>query len=86
MILRWNGASLSRQDSGTTAGLHGIWGMGSSQIWAVGASGVMLQWSGASWSSVALQQPQTLFAGIWGSGPRDVWAVGQALSIVRYRP
>lgn len=70
----WQPVSLA-STTGATGQLTGVWASGPRDVWAVGASGALVHWDGAVWSSVDAGAPGALNA-VWGSGPRDVWAVG----------
>ena len=76
-MLHWNGTAWTSAASPATDQLHGLWGSGPSDIWAVGWSGTILHWNGTAWTSVS--SPPAAFSSVWGSGPNDVWAVGNLL-------
>jgi hypothetical protein len=57
--------------------LHGLWGSGSRDVWAVGDAGTALHWDGTRWSGTTALAPANLRA-VWGAGPSNVWAVGDA--------
>jgi len=59
--------------------LNGIWGSGSTDVWAVGYNGVVLHWNGAIWSVVDAGVPTVTFHSVWGSGPGDIWAVSDSV-------
>jgi hypothetical protein len=69
--------------SNTLQHLHGVWGAGPDEAWAVGAEGTIVHWNGSVWSAVASSTNQDLRA-VWGSGPGDVWAVGAGPTIVHW--
>ena len=52
--------------------LYGVWGSGTSDVWAVGSGGIV-HWDGSAWTAVLSGIGPS---GIWGSGASDVWAVG----------
>ena len=41
-IVQWNGA-VWQEESGTTAGLKGVWGAPAGELWADGATGAILR-------------------------------------------
>lgn len=51
IILRWDGASWARLESGTDQRLGVVHGRGPNQVWAAGGSseGILLRWDGATW-------------------------------------
>lgn len=49
-ILRWDGMQLRREDSGTTADLHGVAALSPTLAFAVGAAGTIVKWDGTSWT------------------------------------
>jgi len=67
---------------GIGADLHGVWGSGPNDVWAVG-DGTILHWNGDAWSRV-LGDDAAAFGGVWGTGPADVWAVGSGGAIVHW--
>lgn len=76
-------ATWSSATSGTAQDLYRVWGSGPTDVWVVGAGGVILRWNGSAWSGVTSGTGQDLH-GLWGSGPSDVWAVGFAGTIVHW--
>lgn len=55
--------------------LWSVYGMSSSDVYAVGEGGLVLHWNGTAWKSVASGTTRTLF-GVWAAAPGDVWLVG----------
>ena len=97
LILHWDGHAWSKSLELTSPGygpnyaLFGVWGSGSTDVWAVGqncpadsygyaewyqCTYSALHWNGAAWSSATLPKEIGSLNGVWGSGPCDVWAVG----------
>lgn len=52
-------------DSGTREWLHGIWGSGPNDVYAVGTHGTLLHYDGRGWSPMQSGEPSTLVS-IWG--------------------
>ena len=75
----WNDVS-----SGTTQNLSDVWGTASNNLWAVGKSGTILRWNGATWAEVAGVPTKAVLNAIWGSGNDDIWSVGKDGVIVRW--
>jgi hypothetical protein len=61
--------------------LNRVWGSADSDVWAVGADGVILHNTGVRWYLVDSGTVQGLF-GLWGSGATDVWAIGHGQTIL----
>ena len=68
----------------TDVSLLGVWSdPTTSDGFAVGQAGVILQGNGGNWRLVNTGSPET-FVGVWGSSARDVFAVGTAGAIWHY--
>lgn len=68
----------------TSQEMYGIHGTSSSNVWAVGAGGVILRWSGAApWEQQANLMTPNILYGVFTSGPMGVWAVGEAGTLLR---
>jgi hypothetical protein len=86
----WNGMTAS-VDVDQDMDIDGLWGSGTSDVWAVGDSypdffpddGIILHWNGLAWSQLPITGASHLF-GVWGSGANDVWAVGESGDIVHW--
>lgn len=61
---------------GGSSSLVGIWGAAANDVWAVGASGLRLRWTGTAWASAG--SANVTFRGITGFGASDVWAYGSS--------
>ncbi|MBN2560091.1 MAG: hypothetical protein JXQ75_04100 [Phycisphaerae bacterium] len=55
--------------------LNGIWGTGSTDVFAVGDAGTILHYDGWNWTPMDSGTTESL-RGVWGSGPIDVFVVG----------
>ncbi len=81
-ILAWDGASLVREESGTTENLWGVWGASRDDVWAVGGSGfegsaaTVIHYDGTGWSAATLPTLERAnvfaFFKVWGSSASDV--------------
>ena len=63
----------------TTQPLYGIWGSGANDVFAVGACGASLHYTGTAWTGSpghCSHMVPYAFTGIWGSGANNVFAVG----------
>jgi hypothetical protein len=63
--------------------LTAVWGSSPSDIFAVGADGMILHYDGQAWSTMTSGTFKHL-SGIWGSSPSDVFAVGEDGTILHY--
>ena len=66
------------ESSGGSNTLFSIWGTSNTNIFAVGGSGRIVRFNGATWSSMTSPTSRTLLR-VAGSGPSDVWAVGDSV-------
>lgn len=65
--------------SPTTQSLYGVWGAAADgPVFAVGAYGTVLHYTGSSWSQMVTNTFSSSidFHGVWGSSATDVYAVG----------
>jgi len=62
---------------------RGVWGSSSTDIFAVGRSGRIWHYDGASWTQMDSGTEKFLF-GVWGRSPSDVYAVGDEGIILHY--
>jgi hypothetical protein len=97
MILRFDpqAGTFQRQDTPGDQTIFGVWGTGSSDIWAVGGvlgnqqfGGAIWHFDGVSWTAEDLSGlfpsgPPTLLK-VWGRNSTEVYAVGAAGVILRY--
>jgi hypothetical protein len=72
-----------RQDSGTSEILYDVWGLGPTDVFAVGDNGTILHYNGSTWTPQTSGTLNSL-QGVWGSGPTDVFAVGSNGTILHY--
>ena len=80
-MLHYDGTGWSLQSTGVTNG-PGIWGNGSSNVYA-GAWNTMAHYNGSAWSSMSSPQSSVIM-GIWGDNNSDIYAVGYGGSIITY--
>ena len=91
--LRWDGATWSTVDTGTTEDLWGVWGAAKDDLWAVGGTvgagtPVMLHFSAGKFVSVAIDPAEntrdaTAIFKVWGIDG-TTFAVGEAGLILRW--
>ncbi|MBU4273892.1 MAG: IPT/TIG domain-containing protein [Planctomycetes bacterium] len=74
-IMFWNGATLSKQYSGTTHDLYGVTATDATHAWAVGEAGTILFYNGSAWTTQASGTTYDLKA-VSASDNTHVWAVG----------
>jgi hypothetical protein len=68
--------------SGSKKDLLGIWGTGSSNVYAVGKSGTILQYDGSTWNQSSSGITDDLY-GVWGDG-KEVITVGKSGIILKF--
>jgi hypothetical protein len=83
LLLHFDGQHWRRFPTNAVDDFLDVWGSGSSDVWAVGASGVTYHYDGTTWSSVDIGTNLYHF-GVWGSSSTDVWAVGNGGSIAHF--
>ena len=67
---------LEEMNSSSLRNLESLWGFGPSDVWAVGAQGVIRHYAGGdAWTVVPSPVTADLHA-VWGSRTDDVWAAG----------
>jgi hypothetical protein len=81
LLAHWDGATWSVET--TAARVVDVWGSAKDDYWAVGSSGTILHYDGASWMPVESGTTRDLRA-VWGSAADDVWAVGDFGTIVHW--
>ena len=65
--------------------LFGIWGSAANDVWAVGATGLIVHFDGSAWQSTPSDDDQALYT-VWGSSANDVWAATSSTLIVHRAP
>ncbi|MBX7208567.1 MAG: PKD domain-containing protein [Verrucomicrobiaceae bacterium] len=78
-----NGAAFSTPSSGIATTLRDVWGLNTSNIWAVGDGGVILKWNGSAWTAQSSGTTANLLR-VWGSDANNVWAVGASGTIRKW--
>ncbi len=69
--------------SGVATILRDVWGTDTSNVWAVGDSGVILKWNGTAWAAQTSGTTANLLR-VWGTDASNVWAVGSAGTIRKW--
>jgi hypothetical protein len=69
--------------SNTTSDLHSIWGVTSTDVFAIGNSGTIIHYDGSKWASMSSNTTDDLHS-IWGATGTDVFAVGSSGTIIHY--
>jgi hypothetical protein len=82
-VFEWNGTKWSFVE-GRFGPLYGIWGTSETDVWAVGAGGMIIHFDGTAWSQRASGTTEILLD-VWASTPDDAWAVGQNGVLLRWR-
>lgn len=77
------GSNWAQVQSGTYQSLHGVWGLSSSEVWAVGEGGLVLRFNGTLWTPQISTTNEALYA-VGGTSGSDVYAVGSRGTILHY--
>ena len=80
--MRFDGATWKQHNSGQGMGLRDVWGTSSSDILAVGDSGVAYHHDGVTWSPTVTNTMADL-KGVWGPDATSYLAVGAGGVMVR---
>ncbi|MCC6751256.1 MAG: hypothetical protein IT371_26625 [Deltaproteobacteria bacterium] len=76
-----SGGAWKAVTSSVSESLYGLWGTDASNLWAVGAGGVILRCQGGSWSRATSPTSAALQA-VWGDGAGHAFAVGAGGTIL----
>ena len=60
---------------GTTQNLLSVWGTSANDIWAVGAAGTVVRYSGTSFAPVTAPATSKAITCVWGNLSSNVWMV-----------
>lgn len=89
-IGHYNGTTWSYSSNGAIYALNGIYGIGPSNIWAVGNNNLISggrpefwRWNGSSWTSIDPGSNGAL-TGVWASSTTDIHAVGDSGILLHY--
>jgi hypothetical protein len=82
VIVRWDGATWSREPIASLGTMTGIWGRGPDDVWAVGQSAIF-HWDGTAWSESAQASGSAGLRAVWVSPDGHVWAVGDTGTVLR---
>lgn len=82
-IYRLDGDALARYETTATGCMNALWGTSATNIWGVGANGLIVHFDGTTASSVASPTTAQLL-GIWGSSTNDIHVVGSNGAILHY--
>jgi hypothetical protein len=63
--------------------LHGVWGISSFNVFAVGDLGTIMHYNGGSWTIMDAGTSSNLY-GVWGGSASDVFVVGDGGTILHY--
>ena len=83
IVLHGTKSGLSPETSTITADLTSVWGVGNSEVWAVGSRGTAIRRNatGGTWAAQNHGLTQSILYGVWLSGRTDVWAVGDRVTL-----
>jgi hypothetical protein len=82
--LRWDGAEWLESASGTNKDLRALWGSSSGDLWAGGAEGTLLHFTGKTWTVVPTGTAEPI-VGLWGRAGVEIIAVTSGGSILQVR-
>ena len=74
-IVRWDGASLTFETSGTTSNLRGVWAVDADHVYAVGDGGTILERTGGAWMAVGVGATRQVLTAVWADNTQRVVAV-----------
>ncbi len=75
LVLRFDGTTWSRQETGATGDLWWVFGFVDGPVYLGGEGGLILRYQNGAFTR--LSTPGTaVVSGIWGAKPDDMWAVG----------
>jgi hypothetical protein len=74
--------SCVNEPTGGTGALHSVWGVSSTNVFAVGAGGRIVRFNGTAWAAMTSPTNRTLRR-VSGSGANNVWAVGDS-TVLRF--
>lgn len=85
LLMHYNGTSWSEESVGLPVQgmVSDVWGSSSTQVFAVGSQGMILQRQGKLWYPLTSPTQKNLTS-IWGSSASDIWAVGEDGTILHY--
>lgn len=78
-----SGPPWEKSISQTSQNLYALYGFAANDVWAAGASGVVLHYDGSAWTKVPSGTYDSLTS-IWGSTPNDVWFAGDSGTVLRW--
>ncbi len=83
IVLHGTKSGLSPETSTITADLTSVWGVGNSEVWAVGSRGTAIRRNatGGTWAAQNHGLTQSILYGVWLSSRTDVWAVGDRVTL-----
>ncbi len=76
VVLRYDGTSWKYVGKFAIAAINGLWGFGTSTVYAVGYGKTVLRYNGTKWLLTTPVGKGHYISGVWGSGSADIYAVG----------
>jgi len=83
IVLRWDGFSVQRVNTGFSESAFSVFGFGPNDVYVTDDIGV-IHFDGTSWTRVAIGAVGEVPIGIWGSSPRNVYASTRAGRVWRF--
>lgn len=80
-FMQWTNGAWQPVAAGTKNELSAVRTTGT-EGWAVGAGGVLLRRSGASWTVASTGATTRTYQRVWGTSPTDIWVVGDEGTIL----
>ncbi|MFL5385501.1 MAG: hypothetical protein ACJ8GN_23510 [Longimicrobiaceae bacterium] len=84
VVLHFDGNYWRAMDAGG-ADLNGVWGLGGTNVYAVGSAGTVLHWTGGAWvPEFDVDLGTADLRSVWGFSANDVWVVGDSGRIAHF--
>jgi hypothetical protein len=82
-VARYDGTSWTTLSSPSGGTLYGLWVDSATDVWFVGAKGLIQRWDGSALANVDGGTAHDLVA-VTGTGPNDVWAGGSTGTVIHW--
>ncbi len=68
------------------AGLHGVFGLPTGEVWVVGNRGAFFGWDGARWNEIPSPTTSSALRAVWADPNAGVWAAGDDGLVLHLSP